>query len=88
MAILLHGRGGSPEDILGRVKTFYDERIALLGPQAANHTWYPYSFLAPVERNEPWLSSAIAKVGSLVESCVVAGLQCSRIVVCGFSQGA
>jgi predicted esterase len=86
--ILLHGRGSSAEDILGLARSFYDERIAFLAPQAANHAWYPYSFLAPVERNEPWLSSAIAKVGSLIEGSVVAGILCSRIVVCGFSQGA
>src|SRR5579859_10527 len=86
--ILLHGRGSSAEDILGLSKTFYDERIAFLAPQAANHTWYPYSFLAPIDQNEPWLSSAIARVGSLIESCVIAGIQHSSIVVCGFSQGA
>jgi phospholipase/carboxylesterase len=86
--ILLHGRGSSAEDILGLAETFYDERIAFLAPQAANHTWYPYSFLARIEQNEPWLSSAIARVGSLIESCMVAGIQRSSIVVCGFSQGA
>jgi phospholipase/carboxylesterase len=86
--ILLHGRGSSAEDILGLAETFYDERIAFLAPQAANHTWYPYSFLAPLEQNEPWLSSAIARVESLIESCSVAGIQRSSIVVCGFSQGA
>jgi len=86
--ILLHGRGSSAEDILGLAETFYDERIAFLAPQAANHTWYPYSFLAPIEQNEPWLSSAIATVGGLIESCIAAGIQRSSIVVCGFSQGA
>ena len=86
--ILLHGRGRSAEDILGLAETFYDERIAFLAPQAANRTWYPHSFLAPIEQNEPWLSSAIARVGSLIESCVIAGIQHSSIVVCGFSQGA
>jgi predicted esterase len=86
--ILLHGRGSSAENILGLATAFQDERIAFLAPQAANHTWYPYSFLAPIEQNEPWLSSAIAKVGSLIGSCVVAGIQLSRIAVCGFSQGA
>jgi catechol 2,3-dioxygenase-like lactoylglutathione lyase family enzyme len=35
-----------------------------------------------------WLSSAIARVGSLIESCVVAGIQRSSVVTCGFSQGA
>jgi phospholipase/carboxylesterase len=86
--ILLHGRGSSAEGILGLADTLYDERIAFLAPQAANHTWYPYSFLAPIEQNEPWLSSAIARVWSLIESCVAAGLQRSSIVACGFSQGA
>jgi phospholipase/carboxylesterase len=86
--ILLHGRGSSAEDILGLAEGLYDERIAFLAPQAANHTWYPYSFLAPIEQNEPWLSSAIARVGTLIESCVAAGIQRSSVVVCGFSQGA
>lgn len=86
--ILLHGRGSSAEEILGLAGTFYDERIAFLAPQAANHTWYPYSFLAPMEQNEPWLSSAIARVGTLIESCLAAGIQRSNVVVCGFSQGA
>lgn len=86
--ILLHGRGGSAEDILGLAESFYDERIAFLAPQAANHKWYPYSFLAPTEQNEPWLSSAIAKVESLVQSCVSAGIERSSVAVCGFSQGA
>ncbi|WP_263354093.1 alpha/beta hydrolase [Acidicapsa acidisoli] len=86
--ILLNGRGSSEEDILGLAETFYDERIAFLAPQAANRTWYPYSFLAPVEENEPWLPSAIERVESLIDSCVAAGIQRSSIVVCGFSQGA
>jgi phospholipase/carboxylesterase len=86
--ILLHGRGSSAEDILGLADAFYDERISFLAPQAANNTWYPYSFLAPIEQNEPWLSSAIAKVANLIQSCVTAGIQRSSIVICGFSQGA
>lgn len=86
--VLLHGRGSSAEDILGIARAFYDERIAFLAPQAANHTWYPHSFLAPIERNEPSLSSAIVRVESLIESCVVAGVQRRSVVVCGFSQGA
>jgi phospholipase/carboxylesterase len=86
--MLLHGRGSSAEDILGLAQTFYDERIAFLAPQAASHTWYPNSFLAPIEQNEPWLSSAIARVESLIQTCVAAGIQRRGVVVCGFSQGA
>ena len=86
--ILLHGRGSTAEDILGLASSFCDDRIAFLAPQAANRTWYPYSFLAPIEKNEPWLSSAVARVASLIQGCVTSGIPQNRIVVCGFSQGA
>ena len=86
--ILLHGRGASAEDILGLATEMYDERVAYLAPQAAGNAWYPYSFMAPIEKNEPWLSSALAKVGTIVQQAVTAGLSRDRIFVCGFSQGA
>jgi phospholipase/carboxylesterase len=70
--IFLHGRGGSAETILGLADSFHRGQVAFLAPQAANNTWYPYSFLAPIEQNEPWLTSAIAKVESVIESCVSA----------------
>jgi phospholipase/carboxylesterase len=86
--VLLHGRGASAEDILGLAGEMYDERIAYLAPQAAGHQWYPYSFLAPIAENEPWLSSALAKVAALVKIAVDGGVPLERIFVCGFSQGA
>jgi phospholipase/carboxylesterase len=86
--ILLHGRGGSAEDILGLATEMYDENFAYLAPEAAGHTWYPYSFLSPIEQNEPWLSSALAKIGATVKLALDAGLARERIFVCGFSQGA
>lgn len=86
--ILLHGRGASAEDILGLANGIYDKRLAYLAPQASGNQWYPSSFMAPIEQNEPWLSSALAKVGTLVQQAVDAGLSRDRIFVCGFSQGA
>lgn len=86
--ILLHGRGASAEDILGLAGEMYDERVAYLAPQAAEHRWYPYSFLAPLAENEPALSSALKKVASIVESAEKAGVSRNRIFLCGFSQGA
>ena len=86
--ILLHGRGASAEDILGLATEMYDERFAYLAPQAAGHAWYPNSFMAPLKKNEPWLSSALAKVGTIVEQAVNAGLSRERLFVCGFSLGA
>jgi len=86
--ILLHGRGASAEDILSLAGEMYDERVVYLAPQAAGHTWYPNSFLAPISQNEPWLSSALAKIGETIKVALNAGLTHDRIVVCGFSQGA
>jgi phospholipase/carboxylesterase len=86
--ILLHGRGASAADILGLAGEFYSPEMAYIAPEAANHTWYPYSFLAPMEQNEPWLSSALARVGSVVDQVVAAGIPREKIVLAGFSQGA
>jgi phospholipase/carboxylesterase len=86
--VLLHGRGASAEDILGLAGEMYDERIAYLAPQAADHRWYPYSFMAPIAENEPWLSSALAKVAAVVQLAVDGGVSLERIFLCGFSQGA
>lgn len=86
--VLLHGRGGSAEDILLLGREMYLPGIAYLAPQAVNHTWYPYSFLAPREQNEPWLSSALDKVKSTVQTALDAGIPAEKIVIGGFSQGA
>ena len=59
-----------------------------LAPQAAGNTWYPYSFLAPLEANEPFLGSALRAVGSVVEAVAEAGIPPERTVLLGFSQGA
>ncbi len=60
--VLLHGRGGSAEDILGLASVFNLPEVAYVAPRAAGHTWYPLSFMAPREANEPYLSSALAKI--------------------------
>lgn len=89
--IMVHGRGGSAEDILGLAAELDDPGhpgLAFLAPQAAEQTWYPYSFLAPMERNEPWLSSALEQLGALVAHVEAAGIPAERIALLGFSQGA
>ena len=50
--ILAHGRGSSGDDMLGLAREFTSDNVACLAPQAAGHTWYPYSFLAPIPKNE------------------------------------
>jgi len=81
VVVLAHGRGGSAEEMLHLGRELGDD-LALLAPQAAGHTWYPYSFLAPLERNEPWLSSALDALGQVVAS---AGSP-ERVLLVGFSQ--
>jgi predicted esterase len=88
VAILLHGRGASAEDILGLAQQFTATDITYLAPQAAGSAWYPYSFLAPLQQNEPWLGSALRLVSTLVENLSRQGVPSDRTVVMGFSQGA
>lgn len=86
--ILIHGRGATARDILSLATHLADPDYAYLAPQAANQTWYPYRFLEPTARNEPWLSSALQRVGELVQQAEGAGIPAARIVLAGFSQGA
>ncbi len=86
--ILLHGRGASAQDILGLGIAIAPAGWALLAPQAAGHTWYPLSFLAPRAENEPFLTSALERVQAVVESALTAGLPAEKIAIAGFSQGA
>lgn len=92
VVILLHGRGGSAEDILKLQPLlgggFDSSKLVWLAPEASGRTWYPNSFLAPREENEPYLSSALGRVESLVQAAAKAGLGPERIMIGGFSQGA
>lgn len=88
VVLLLHGRGGTAEDILNLSSLLGVEDTAFLAPQAEGNSWYPYSFLAPIERNEPSLSRALATVESVIALAVEAGLAREKIVLAGFSQGA
>ena len=86
--ITIHGRGGSAQDILSLAQHLNVEDYAILAPQATNGSWYPLSFIAPVEQNEPWLSSAIQTVGATVKSALDVGIKAEDIYFFGFSQGA
>jgi predicted esterase len=86
--ILLHGRGSSAEDIAGLALMLPREGMVYVAPQAAGNTWYPYRFIEPIHSNEPYLSSALATVGALVEHLKGQGIPTDKIVLAGFSQGA
>jgi predicted esterase len=86
--VMVHGRGASADDILDLATQLPHEGVAFFAPQAADHTWYPYRFTEPIERNEPWLSSALGVLASLVARIEDAGFSSDRIGLLGFSQGA
>ena len=86
--VMLHGRGASAEDILSLAAYLHTDGFALLAPQATNHTWYPFSFLAPPVHNEPWLSSALGLIDEVVKELIDGGISGDKIFLAGFSQGA
>ena len=86
--IMIHGRGGSADDILSLATHLDTDGFSLVAPEAVNNTWYPYSFMAPASNNEPWLSSALEVLSSLVTSMEAAGVRKTDIWFLGFSQGA
>ncbi|WP_227375122.1 alpha/beta hydrolase [Haladaptatus halobius] len=86
--VLTHGRGATAESILELANEFQRPNVAYVAPQATRNTWYPQSFLAPMESNEPYLSSALALLGAVVDNLDAAEIPSERTFLLGFSQGA
>lgn len=86
--IMIHGRGAGPANILDLAPAIGHPAAAYSAPAASGGTWYPKSFMAPVEENEPGISSGIAVVHSLIDEAEAAGVPPERIILLGFSQGA
>jgi len=86
--LLMHGRGASAESILSLYDDLGAEEFAAMAPQAAGGTWYPHSFLAPLDANQPYLDSALRRLESLVADLLARGISSERIILLGFSQGA
>lgn len=86
--VMLHGRGANAESILELHRALGVQSLAAVAPQATGNSWYPYSFLARTESNQPHLDSALARVEAVVVELLTAGANTERIAVLGFSQGA
>ncbi|WP_367866627.1 alpha/beta hydrolase [Pedobacter sp. WC2423] len=86
--IMIHGRGGSAEDILSLASELHVADFALLAPQAQGNSWYPASFLSPRQENEPFLSSSLNVIKETVADLETKGFSRSQIYLLGFSQGA
>ncbi|MFB6271636.1 MAG: alpha/beta hydrolase [Salinibacter sp.] len=86
--ILLHGRGASAQGMLRLADELDVSDVAYLAPQATMRSWYPQSFLAPTEQNEPELTSALQVITALLDRVQDEGLALEQTVLLGFSQGA
>lgn len=86
--VMVHGRGATAESILSLSSELNHPDFVYLAPQAAGNTWYPQSFLAPLASNEPYLSSALATLASLLDRLNEAGIPAEQTIILGFSQGA
>ncbi|MGV3510176.1 MAG: alpha/beta hydrolase [Sphingobacteriaceae bacterium] len=86
--IMLHGRGANAEDIMSLAAQLNLSDAAIFAPQATNNSWYPYSFLAPLEDNQPALDSALELIDNTVEKILAAGVPKNKLYFLGFSQGA
>jgi phospholipase/carboxylesterase len=87
--VMLHGRGAEAENMVELAEVLAQPDLAYLAPQAQDRSWYPYSFLAPIDRNEPFLSSALNMLARLLDRLDSEHhLGADQIVLLGFSQGA
>ena len=86
--IAIHGRAAAAADITALAREIAPPNVTILAPQAAGNTWYPYAFLEPTERNEPYLSSALRIVADLIAQVDEYGISPERVALVGFSQGA
>ena len=85
--IMIHGRDAAPANILDLAARLDQPAFTYVAPAAAGNTWYPYSFMADKEQNEPGLSSGLFVVSQVVTDLVDRGIQRKNIILLGFSQG-
>ena len=99
--ILLHGRGGSAQEMLTLARDLTPwpplpsgegepkaRPLAWFVPEAAGRQWYPFSLLEKVEKNQGALNSALGLVKRIMEKAAEANVPPERIALLGFSQGA
>lgn len=93
VVILIHGRGATTQSILQLAPNLTEgldisANVAFLAPQATGNTWYPHRFIAPIQDNEPFLSSALGLIDTIIDTVAENGLEPKAVMVAGFSQGA
>ncbi len=86
--IMIHGRNAAPENILDLLPVLDRPDFAALAPAAPGGAWYPLSFMAEREKNEPGITDGLAQIGTLVNQVTTMGFPSHKILLLGFSQGA
>lgn len=85
--IMVHGRGATAHSMFPLADEFAQPDFYYVAPQARNHTWYPYSFLAPREKNQPGIQSGLQVIYDLIGHIEDEGIPAHKIILLGFSQG-
>ncbi|WP_265110483.1 alpha/beta hydrolase [Halosolutus halophilus] len=94
--ILVHGRGARARGMLGLADEIGHDDVAYVAPQAQRGSWYPNSFLADLEDNQPHLDSALELLDETVADVTTGeldgngsgdGIPLERTILLGFSQG-
>lgn len=86
--IMVHGRNAEPRNILDLCRALDRPAFTYLAPAAAGHTWYPFSFMAEIDKNEPGISSGLQVLERLIEELDGLGVPAEHVMLLGFSQGA
>jgi phospholipase/carboxylesterase len=88
VTLLLHGRGGSTDDVLALADRMALPGMAYIAIPAASGTWYPKGFMAPFDENLPHLDWALDRIEGVVSDLEERGHSRNRVAILGFSQGA
>lgn len=86
--ILLHGRGASAQGMLQLADAVGIKGVSWQALQAEENTWYPLSFMAPREQNQPGLDEGLLSIRQNIDQLNEQGVDSDRIGLLGFSQGA
>lgn len=86
--ILIHGRTQGPADMFAIAERLDLADLPRIAIEAADKSWYPDKFMAPLANNQPQLDHALERLETLVVELEGRGIPRSRIVLLGFSQGA
>lgn len=88
VVICLQGRGASASDIIKLADKFQLDGLAYIAPEAEGQSWYPASFLQPLELNRAGLEMALRRIEEILRQVTAAGIARQKVGLAGFSQGA